>query len=326
MGNSFIDADQTSVIEEFLGMGVHCHYYGLTDEMEPAAKAATLKGALSDYYRLQSNRMSSIASGMHIKTRLWELGYGIRRRDAGEALGDNHHEMLRESIRKHREKLANLEHERWMAYQRVNGWRLACAAQVQAGSNEELLQKIGDTYQHYLSQFKNQNYLMKLHPALVPSHEEEDKNLLLSVEKEMKKRSNYAPGYWESDLKLTDYMIQIVEGAWCKGVSDGVYVKGTVFRAGQLKIERLTDLLHHYLNVYKDGTPEQKTDEEIQLLREKIRQCASGILNNRTGEFGDADRLDAEEALRQIAEDELENTKEYEIFMENLKKRMNILH
>ena len=48
-----------------------------------------------------------------------------------------------------------------MAYIRTEGWRLATAG-------EDNLEDIKKCYEGYCAQFKNQNHMMKLHPALVP--------------------------------------------------------------------------------------------------------------------------------------------------------------
>ena len=305
MGSSFTDADNTSMIEEFLGMGVHCHYYGLTDGTD----AGRLSGALNDYYRLQGNRMSSIASGMHIKSRLWELGFGICEKDKDSEACDltGIQAKVAESIRAPRNALADLEHERWMAYQRVEGWRLPRTAGGPVHPDEALVTDIGEAYSHYLNQFKNQNYLMKQHPALVPASGGGERGLLNQVRQEMKKRSGdvFDPNYWDNDLKLIDYMYQIVTGSWCKGIP--VSVKGMVFEAGQLQILPLTDLLTVCLKKYDRAV----SDEDIQILREKIRQCAGGILNNRFKTFDAEDKKAALTALKRVAMDELENTEDY---------------
>ena len=123
----------------------------------------------------------------------------------------------------------------------------------------------------------------------------------------MKKRSGdvFDPNYWDNDLKLIDYMYQIVTGSWCKGIP--VSVKGMVFEAGQLQILPLTDLLTVCLKKYDRAV----SDEDIQILREKIRQCAGGILNNRFKTFDAEDKKAALTALKRVAMDELENTEDY---------------
>ena len=55
-----------------------------------------------------------------------------------------------------------VEHERWMAFTRVNGWRLA-TTEAGAGSVDDVL-KCMDSYKE---QFIKQNTFLRLHPALV---------------------------------------------------------------------------------------------------------------------------------------------------------------
>lgn len=71
---------------------------------------------------------------MHINTKLWEMGYGILRvPEKGEELECYRRcvkpvdfaEILASLSETERAAYYNLEHERWMAYVRTEGWRLA---------------------------------------------------------------------------------------------------------------------------------------------------------------------------------------------------------
>lgn len=107
---------------------------------------------------------------MHINTKLWEMGYGILRvPEKGEELecyrrcvkSVDFAEILASLSETERAAYYNLEHERWMAYVRTEGWRLA-------SNGDRTLAEIRACYELYCKEFKNQNYLAKMHPALVP--------------------------------------------------------------------------------------------------------------------------------------------------------------
>ena len=60
---------------EYLGLGVQSHYFRLNR----GSDAESRRYAVQNFYEKQGNRRSSIANGMHINTKLWEMGYGILR-------------------------------------------------------------------------------------------------------------------------------------------------------------------------------------------------------------------------------------------------------
>lgn len=64
-----------ALLIEYLGLGIHAHYCRLKKEDTRETRREVIKG----YYSRQYNRRSSIAGGMHISSKLWEMGLGIIR-------------------------------------------------------------------------------------------------------------------------------------------------------------------------------------------------------------------------------------------------------
>ena len=60
---------------EYLGLGVQAHYSRVNRNSDEKER----RRAIKDFYEKQNNRRSSIASGIHISSKLWELGLGIMR-------------------------------------------------------------------------------------------------------------------------------------------------------------------------------------------------------------------------------------------------------
>ena len=142
---------------------MQAHYWRLNSGSGREERRAAVK----NFYEKQGNRRSSIANGLHISSKLWELGLGILRvpRDPKERERFDryiHPVDFREETEGRLTPYYNVEHERWMAYVRTEGWRLAA-------KGGDSLQDIRRCYEEYCGQFKNQNYMMKLHPALVPA-------------------------------------------------------------------------------------------------------------------------------------------------------------
>lgn len=159
----------------------------------------------------QGNRRSSIANGMHISTKLWEMGYGILRvPEKGEELECYRRcvkpvdfaEILASLSETERAAYYNLEHERWMAYVRTEGWRLA-------SNGGRTLAEVRACYELYCEEFKNQNYLAKMHPALVPIESDDPSvatlqqvdDMIVQVNRE-KGLGDYYPDYVQSDVEL----------------------------------------------------------------------------------------------------------------------------
>jgi hypothetical protein len=234
-------ASNAAFMLEYLGLGVQAHYFRLTE----ASDAKERKAAFQNFYEKQGNRRSSIANGMHISSKLWEMGYGILRVPKEKEALAWYKECIRpidycEESKEMRVKCYELEHERWMAYIRTEGWRLSTRGDAS-------LRDIRECYRDYCADFKNQNYLMKLHPALVPSESENPKTATLREVEEMITEVNneqgtgtYFPGYVQSDMELIDHIGEIVEGAWCG--AEGVSIFGVRAGKGECVICRKEDL------------------------------------------------------------------------------------
>lgn len=213
----FGDQSDAAFILEYLALGVQAHYYRL----DKNSSAEERRNAVKDFYKKQANRRSSIANGLHISSKLWELGLGILRVPHGgkeaEIFAEHIHAAdFTELDVKKIEPYYNLEHERWMAYMRTEGW---CLASKDSASVED----IRKCYENYCTEFKNQNYMMKLHPALAPTHSDiegqatlqEIDDMIVEVNRQ-KGLKEYLPQYIESDEEVVKHMGEIVGGEWCK--------------------------------------------------------------------------------------------------------------
>ena len=164
----------------------------------------------------------------------------------------------------------NVEHERWMAYMRTEGWRLA----AKGGSS---LQDIRQCYEEYCDQFKNQNYMMRLHPALVPVSRtlnggavlQEVEDMITAVNKE-RGLGDYNPDYVRSDVEVVNHIGDIVGGAWCG--CEGISIRGTLAQPGECVVCRLDDIYAYCAYLYEQQK-DMATAEKRILLRERLYQC-----------------------------------------------------
>ena len=238
------ESDAAFVLE-YLGLGVQSHYFRLNRESD----AESRRYAVQNFYEKQGNRRSSIANGMHISTKLWEMGYGILRvPENGEELECYRRcvkpvdfaEILASLSETERAAYYNLEHERWMAYVRTEGWRLA-------SNGGRTLAEIRACYELYCEEFKNQNYLAKMHPALVPIESDDPSvatlqqvdDMIVQVNRE-KGLGEYYPDYVQSDVELVDHIGEIVSGVWCG--AEGMQIAGTLAKEGTCVICSLEDM------------------------------------------------------------------------------------
>lgn len=241
------ESDAAFVLE-YLGLGVQSHYFRLNR----GSDAESRRYAVQNFYEKQGNRRSSIANGMHINTKLWEMGYGILRvPENGEELecyrrcvkAVDFAEILASLSETERAAYYNLEHERWMAYVRTEGWRLA-------SNGGRTLAEIRACYELYCEEFKNQNYLAKMHPALVPIESDDPSvatlqqvdDMIVQVNRE-KGLGEYYPDYVQSDVELVDHIGEIVSGVWCG--PEGMQIAGTLAKEGTCVICSLEDI-HRY--------------------------------------------------------------------------------
>ena len=153
----------------------------------------------------------------------------------------------------------NLEHERWMTYIRTEGWRLA----TKGGDSLEDIRKC---YEEYCAEFKNQNYMMKLHPALVPIEKTKPEIAVLREVEDMmadvtrrKGFGEWTPDYVQSDAEVVNHIGDIVGGAWCG--AGGISIHGIPAKEGECVICRLSDMMEYYGRMYrerkKEGSPEE---------------------------------------------------------------------
>lgn len=241
------ESDAAFVLE-YLGLGVQSHYFRLNR----GSDAESRRYAVQNFYEKQGNRRSSIANGMHINTKLWEMGYGILRvPENGEELECYRRcvkpvdfaEILASLSETERAAYYNQEHERWMAYVRTEGWRLA-------SNGGRTLAEIRACYELYCEEFKNQNYLAKMHPALVPIESDDPSvatlqqvdDMIVQVNRE-KGLGEYYPDYVQSDVELVDHIGEIVSGVWCG--PEGMQIAGTLAKEGTCVICSLEDI-HRY--------------------------------------------------------------------------------
>lgn len=244
-GAYYGNESDAAFVLEYLGLGVQSHYFRLNRESD----AESRRYAVQNFYEKQGNRRSSIANGMHISTKLWEMGYGILRvPENGEELECYRRcvkpvdfaEILASLSETERAAYYNLEHERWMAYVRTEGWRLA-------SNGGRTLAEIRACYELYCEEFKNQNYLAKMHPALVPIESNDPSvamlqqvdDMIVQVNRE-KGLGEYYPDYVQSDVELVDHIGEIVSGAWCG--PEGMQIAGTLAKEGTCVICSLEDM------------------------------------------------------------------------------------
>lgn len=271
-----------SFLMEYLALGIHCFYWNLKDDADQEMRQSVIR----NFYGRQYNRRSSQSNGMHMKVKLWEMGYGLLRVPTEKA----HLELFRKYVgevdyRKEtegkRQDFYGLEHIRWMAFMRTEGWRLA----TEAGSS---LEEIRSCYQSYFAKFRSYDPIRKLHPALVPIETEADGEASMKEVNDMIAELNsensaqygtYNPGYQASDMHLIDAIGDIVNGHWCG--SDSLRVRENKMSEGACQIASLSDMVCYHLMVYllleQDECPQR-----IFCLREIIKYCCIGVLRNET--------------------------------------------
>lgn len=270
-GMYYGSSSESAFITEYLGLGVQSHYFRLTEQSGEEER----RYAIGNFYAKQFNRRSSIANGMHISSKLWEMGYGILKMPTNEQERKvfdacvspvNFYEETKEK----RKVFYALEHERWMAYMRTEGWRLTSRSDCS-------LKAIQACYEGYMEVFKNQNYMMKMHPALVPLESDCPEAATLQEVDDMIVKANeergvgsYYPDYVQSDVELIDHIGEIVGGKWCG--EKGVPIFGTVAKENICVICKLEDLLTYYSKIYEERK-DNLTAEERMVLREQIRRC-----------------------------------------------------
>ena len=265
-----------ALLIEYLGLGIHAHYCRLKKEDTRETRREVIKG----YYSRQYNRRSSIAGGMHISSKLWEMGLGIIRVPENECekklfqkfVHPVNYEERTENIRK---TCYSLEHDRWMAYVRAEGWSLA----TEGGKN---IDDIRECYEQYCQVFKNQSYPDKLHPALIPLESDDPQVATLQQVDDMIVQVNkklgleYEPRYVESDEEVVDHIGEIVSGEWCG--EEGIVLNGRVVRANEWIIADLGEILQYDTEILKRDEAKMSLEKKLALQYEMMR-CRNGKIS-----------------------------------------------
>ena len=265
-----------ALLIEYLGLGIHAHYCRLKKEDNRETRREVIKG----YYSRQYNRRSSIAGGMHISSKLWEMGLGIIRVPENECekklfqkfVHPVNYEERTENIRK---TCYSLEHDRWMAYVRAEGWSLA----TEGGKN---IDDIRECYEQYCQVFKNQNYPDKLHPALIPLESDDPQIATLQQVDDMIVQVNkklgleYEPRYVESDEEVVDHIGEIVSGEWCG--EEGIVLNGRVVQANEWIIADLGEILQYDTEILKREEAKMSLEKRLALQYEMMR-CRNGKIS-----------------------------------------------
>lgn len=240
-GMYYGSSSDSAFLLEYLGLGVQSHYFRLMEQSGEEER----RYAVQNFYEKQFNRRSSIANGMHISSKLWEMGYAILKVPESQWQRKIFEECVRpinyyEETKEKRKQFYALEHERWMAYIRTEGWRLT-------SRGDRSLKSIRECYEGYVDTFKNQNYMMKMHPALVPLVSDDPKIATLQEVDDMISEINkkhgmgaYCPDYVQSDVELVDHIGDIVSGKWCG--KKGIPIFGMIAKENTCVICSLEDL------------------------------------------------------------------------------------
>ena len=298
----------TSNLLDYLARGVHLSYMrpNLDNEEE-------VKQAIQGFYGKQGDRRSSIASGIHIKYKLWEMGYGI-------LLTHDKNDVAEAVELKEKEKFYDLEHRRWMAYVRGEGWQFLTKDHADESSARE-------RYETYYAKFKNKNPILKIHPALIATEEDSGKITLEEIQKIVCKVNKdnqddakssykygyYAPDYVGSDRSIVDDMNWIVSGEWHRNPETNDNYKWIVKEFGlndeSAKICKLSELAIYFNDLYEklDGN----STEAVLYLRECIKSCCYGVL--RCGYYTDVEKEQCYKLLENTAVKEFmpKKAKEY---------------
>lgn len=187
---------------EALALNIHLQYCSdkngvLYGENQEKAKS----DAIRSYYSRQSNIRSSRANALHIRYKLWELGYDMEEENEnGEKCEEKDFSdfMRLAEIQENMEWLADMEHRRWAVFYYTEGWRRADMFR----------------YRSYCTVFKGYDPLGRCHPCLVSTEELEE--LDLEVQRIYREETGrvYHPDYVESDKKFIRFIPRILQDYW----------------------------------------------------------------------------------------------------------------
>lgn len=134
---------------EKMAIGVHLAYYNAlngTDEQ--------IYNAMEGYYLKEYNQRSSFASALHIRYKMFACGVkGLNNSAINDEQINEFEKMIQSPTTL--EFVAKLEHERWIAFMRTEGYSLASPDEV-------------SVYRALEKKPSHIHYLAKLHPTLIP--------------------------------------------------------------------------------------------------------------------------------------------------------------
>ena len=134
---------------EKLSLGVHLAYAGALNGTEEQQTMA-----VRSYYSSEYNQRSSLAAALHIKYKLFACGIrGISGTDVTERQINDYESFIHDPGQL--ELLAQMEHDRWIAFMRTEGYSKANINDVR------VYYSLGKVLSHI-------HFLAKLHPALAP--------------------------------------------------------------------------------------------------------------------------------------------------------------
>lgn len=135
---------------EGLAKNIHLSYEEIFNEGRPIDVGASLER----YNQLEVNKKSNKANALQIKYKLWLLGLDyVEMECATQEAEENLEEYLSEE---YLERLVVVEHDRWMAFLRAEGWKGASVEEVEKYIAEGL------------SKGKHNCNLLKMHPYICP--------------------------------------------------------------------------------------------------------------------------------------------------------------
>ena len=179
---------------EKMALASHFAYCEVLNDLEyrdDPKKMERVQNARDSYNSQEYNQRSSFASVLHIIYKMHDCGVTV---SSGSLLERKHIEQLRETLKDSnlRDRLAQLEHRRWNAFMRSEGYSKA---------------SIGAVEQYFKYTQKPINKAAKLHPALV-SWEELD-----FVSREISRIEKKVEDYKAVDYFFIDHMCEILEAA-----------------------------------------------------------------------------------------------------------------
>lgn len=143
-----INALMSSALEK-MAIGVHLAYSGALNGTD-----SQVRHAMETYYINEYNQRSSFAAALHIKYKLYVCGvYREYEKSVSEDTIRRFERLIQDP--EALESLAILEHDRWMAFMRTEGYSIATPDEVKV-------------YHSLDNRISHIHYLAKLHPSLVP--------------------------------------------------------------------------------------------------------------------------------------------------------------